>query len=236
VVFILLISLPGGKVSATTWDEPWADKVIAGASSFVLAKVDSSNPVKGVYIEITRTLAGETLKGRIVICGFYLLTLCSSSGDGPDFDVATVDSCYFFLYRNVKGQYCIATPSAGYDYVIPGEVAGTYRHSYHKALVPTNVYERTMTAIFDYYHHLAYDQAYVLQFVKEELSQKPAKLDAAGKRLFFLQHAALECVHHLRLPVDESLIYPFLDDTANFHSQVSAARALANPVKTLRSE
>lgn len=226
LVLALLLCLAARRTMATTWDEPWADKVIAGASSFVLAKVDSTDPVKGVYIEVTRTLAGDVVKGRVLINGFYLLTLCSRSGEGVQFEITPIDSCYFLLYRDAKGQYCIATPTAGFDYTYQGKVAATYRHSYHKAAVPPEVYERTMTAIFEHYHHLPYDQAYILDFVKKELGQKPAALDETGAPLFFLQHAALECVHHLRLSVDEALIYPFLNDTSNFHSQVSAARAL----------
>ena len=225
-ILILLFSLIGGKASATTWDEPWADKVIAGSSSFILAKVVSSDRAKGINIEVTRTLAGETLKGHLLINGFYLLHLCSASGEGPEFDVPPADSCYFFLYRNEKGQYCIATPTTGYASIYQGNVAATYRHSYHQAAVPPDVYERTMTAIFNNYHYLPYDQAYIQGFVKEHLGQKPAPLTEAGAPEFFLQHVALECVHHLRLSVDESLIYPFLNDTANFHNQVSAARAL----------
>ena len=226
-ILILLLSLIGNKASATTWDEPWADKVISSASSFILAKVDSSDPAKGIYIEVTRTLAGETLKGRLLVNGFYLLTLCStSSGEGPEFHVSAIDSCYFFLYKDQKGRYCIATPTAGFDYAYEGTVGATYRHTYHKAAVPPAVYEKTMTAIFNNYHHQPYDQAYIQGFVREQLNQKPAQLNNAGAPLFFLQHVALECIHHLRLPVDEGLIYPFLNDTLNFHSQVSAARAL----------
>jgi hypothetical protein len=41
-----------------------------------------------------------------------------------------------------------------------------------------------------------------------------------------MQHVALECVHHLKLNIDENLIFPFLNNKNNFHSQVSAARAL----------
>jgi len=226
-IFILLFSLMSIKASATTWDEPWADKVIAGSSSFILAKVDSSNPTKGIYIEVTKTLAGAALKGRILVDGFYLLDLCSrSSGEGPEFHVSAIDSCYFFIFRDEKGHYCIATPTAGFDYAYEGTVGATYRHTYHKAAVPPDVYEKTMTVIFDHYHHIPYDKAYILGFVKEQLGQKPAALSVAGTPLFFLQHAALECVYHLRLSVDETLIYPFLNDTANFHNQVSAARAL----------
>ena len=225
-IFTLFLSLAASKARATTWDEPWADKVIKGASSFVLAKVTATDPAKGISILVTKTLAGEPLKGPILVNGFYLLSLCSRSGDGLEFEVNKTDSCYFFLYRNDKGQYCIATPTAGFDYVYGEQVGATYRHTYHKAAVPLEVYERTMTAIFNNYHGLPYDKEYIQQFVKRQLDQKPSPLNAEGAPLFFLQHAALECIYHLRLAAGEDLVYPFLNDTANFHNQVSAARAL----------
>jgi hypothetical protein len=225
---IILLSLLGSRTHATTWDEPWADKVISTASSFVLARVDSCDPAKGVSIEIIKTLGGKELTGALTVNGFYLLRLCSNTdGEGPEFNVSPIDSCYFFLYQNEKGQYCIATPTTGFDYCYHGKVAATYRHSYHQAAVPVNVYERTMTAIFNHYHGLPYDQEYIMGFVRENLGKKPAELNDRESDLFFLQHAALECIHHLRLPVDENLVYPFLEDTLNFHNQVSAARALA---------
>ena len=37
---------------ATTWDEPWADKVIKEASSFVLGKVISTDSEKGIKVFI----------------------------------------------------------------------------------------------------------------------------------------------------------------------------------------
>ncbi|MET0394419.1 MAG: hypothetical protein ABW019_14830 [Chitinophagaceae bacterium] len=228
IKFLLLAFLfTAGSATATTWDEPWADKVIREAASFVLAKVTEVDHEKGVTIRVIRTLAGKELKDSLVITDFYLLNICSSSGHGPEFRMARADSCYFFIKQNETGAYCIATPTTGFGYVKAGQVMATYRHSYHQAAVPVTVYEKTMTAIFQHYHHLAYDKTYIDQFVKEQLSQKPAGFAAEEVNIFFLQHAALETVFHLGMAIDAKLALPFLNDSTNFHNQVSGARALA---------
>jgi len=214
------------STNATTWDEPWADKVIKNADCFVLAKVDSFNINKGVYIEIIKNLGGTNLSGKIAITNFYYVELTSmSGGEGPEFHFEGVKNCYFFIKKNDKGQYCIATPTTGFDYVQDTSIVATYRHSYHKALVPVTVYEKTMTAIFNNYHGQPYDTKYINEYVNKYLSMASAN-PAKDMNLFFLQHVALECVHHLKLQGYYSKIVPFLKDTGNFHAQVSAARAL----------
>ena len=57
--FLLIIFLISVNLHATTWDEPWQDKVIKEADSFVLAKIKSFDRNQGVDIEIIRTLAGK---------------------------------------------------------------------------------------------------------------------------------------------------------------------------------
>lgn len=226
--FVLAFVFITGSATATTWDEPWADKVIREASSFVLAKVIASDEEKGVTIYVIRTLAGKELKDSLVITDFYLLRICSSSGGhGPEFHLPVADSCYFFIRQNEKGDYCMATPTSGFSYVDAGRVIATYRHSYHQAAVPMAVYENTMTAIFRHYHNMPYDKAYINRFVNETLSKKPAGFTEEEVGTFFLQHAALETVYHLGLDINARLVLPFLNDTANFHNQVSGARALA---------
>src|SRR3982750_1471242 len=125
---ILVTVLTITKSFATTWDEPWANQVIKEATSFVLAKVVSSNPEKAIKIRIIKTLGGNSLTDTIFISNFYLLDLCSSSGGhGAEFITETVDSCYFFLKKNDQGQYCIATPTTGFDYVNENHVMATFR-------------------------------------------------------------------------------------------------------------
>lgn len=227
LLLTLTITFATTRSYATTWDEPWADQVIKGSTSFVLAKVVATDEKKGITIQVIKTLGGAVLKDSLTITDFYLLYICSSSGGhGPEFHTEPIDSCYFFIQQNKDGKYCIATPTAGYEYVVDGNVRATFRHTYHQALVPVAVYEQAMTAIFNNYHGLPYDKEGISSFIKEQLSKKPAGFAEDEINTFFLQHVALESVHHLKLAMDESLILPFLSSTSNFHSQVSAARAM----------
>lgn len=226
IIVLLLIITTLSNTYATTWDEPWADKVIKESTSFVLAKVLSNDHQKGTTIQIYKTLGGKQLSGTLTISGFYLLDICSSSGGGPEFHIEPTDSCYFFINESAEGKYRIATPSTGFDYVGGGKVTATYRHSYHQASVPTDIYEKTMTAIFNNYHSLPYDQVFITSFIKEYLTKKPAGFEDHEINTFFLQHVALESIHHLKLDMDASLVVPFLEDNGNFHNQVSGARAM----------
>ena len=211
---------------ATTWDEPWAEAVIKQADYFVLAKVKSQDR-KSVTIEIIKCLAGETLNGEIKLTDFCMVTLCSySGGEGAEFHVNGVDTSYFFITKNKKGEYCLPTPTTGFDYIDGGEVIATYRHSYHKCSVPIPIYEKTMTAIFNNYHHKAYDKQFITDYITKYLSIKPAGFNKDEINTFFAQHIALESVYHLRLSGFYDQIIPFLKDTANFHNELSAARAL----------
>ena len=210
----------------STWDEPWADKVIKEASSFVLAKIVACDSEKGITIKLIKTLGGKELKGTLIISDFYLLRMCSRSGHGAEFHTEEMDSCYLFISENKEGKYCIATPTTGFDYVGKGQVTSTFRHSYHQASVPVAIYEKTMSAIFNNYHDLPYDKIYITSFINEYLNKRPAGFSENEISIFFLQHVALECIHHLKLNINEGLIFPFLNAKNNFHSQVSAARAL----------
>ncbi len=226
-ILFLVFALVTTATWATTWDEPWQDKVIKNADYFVFAKVKSYDEDKGVVIEIIKTLGGEELKGSIEITDFYLLDLCSSSGGhGAEFHFDGITESYFFIKKNSKGAYCIATPTAGFDYLKDGNVASTYRHSYHQALVPVDIYEKTMTAIFNNYHNKPYDKQFITDYIIKYISLKPAGFEDNEINTFFAQHVAMECVYHLRLTGFYSNLLPFLADTSNFHNQVSAARAL----------
>lgn len=215
------------RISATTWDEPWQETVIKEADYFVLAKIKAVDEHEGITIDIIKCLGGDSLKGEINITQFSHLDLCSTSGGhGPEFRLPKVEQCYFFIKKNEKGEYCIPTPTSGYGFVDQENVIGTYRHSYHQAKIPIEVYEKTMTAIFNNYHQLPYDKAFISNYINNYLSLNPAKLVKEEFNNFFGQHVALECIYHLRLSGYYDKIIPFLRDTANYHSQISAARAL----------
>lgn len=148
-----------------------------------------------------------------------------SGGHGPEFHFPIGGDGYFFIKKK-KGKYCVATPTSGFAKTKDGKVYATYRHSYHQALVTTDVYEKTMTAIFNHYHGQQYNKEEITTFVDEYLALAPAGFKENEIATFFNQHAALECIFHLKLEGYYDKIIPFLNDTSNFHSQVSAARAL----------
>lgn len=226
-ILFLAFALVTTATWATTWDEPWQDKVIKTADYFVFAKVKSYDEDKGVVIEIIKTLGGEELKGQIEITDFYLLDLCSSSGGhGAEFHFDGITESYFFIKKNSKGAYCIATPTAGFDYLRDGNVTSTYRHSYHQALVPVDIYEKTMTAIFNNYHNKPYDKQFITDYIAKYISLQPAGFEDEEINTFFAQHVAMECIYHLRITDYYSKLIPFIADTSNLHNQVSAARAL----------
>lgn len=226
VLFIAFV-IVATRTWATTWNEPWQETVIKEADYFVYAKIISYDPQKGVKIEVLKSLGGPVLKGKIKVTDFYLLELCSSSGGhGAEFHLKGLKECYFLLKKNNKGKYCIATPTTGFDYIKEGNVYATYRHSYHQALVPIEVYEKTMTAIFNNYHHQEYNKKYIIDYVNKYIALKPAGFADNEVTTFFAQHVAMECVYHLRLQDVYAKLLPFLADTSNFHNQVSAARAL----------
>jgi hypothetical protein len=227
VLLFLLLTAVGRLAHATSWDEPWQETVVKKADYLVLARVTTADARKGIKATILRSLGGGALPDTVKINGFYSLQLCSSSpGEEPAYELGGTDSCYFFLQKKPSGDYAITTPTTGFARVKTGQVAATYRHSYHQALVPQAVYESTMTAIFQHYHGQEYNLAPITALINSALALAPAHLDAAGRSTFFLQHAALETIYHLGLTTHYEAVLPFLRDTTNFHAQVSAARAL----------
>lgn len=211
---------------ATTWDEPWHDEVVKNADSFVFAEIQSFDE-QVVKIKIIRSLAGVPLSGEIEITNYYLLNICSTSGGhGPEFHFENVKQCYFFLKKNDKEQFCLATPTTGFASVNEGKVMATYRHSYHQAIVPITLYEDTQTAIFNHYHQKSFNKLEIKKIVDENLAKIPAKINEQGMDLFFAQHVALELIYHLRLEGYESQLLPFLMDDENVHNALSGARAM----------
>ncbi|PLW91875.1 MAG: hypothetical protein C0592_13595 [Marinilabiliales bacterium] len=224
---ILLVSHNYSK--ATTWDEPWQDEIIKNSEYFILGNVIKNDYQKGTTIEIIKNIVGYRLPDQILISDFYLLHLCSySDGHGPEFQFDEGEQYYFFLKVNEDGHYCISTPSSGFAYFDKEEniVYATYRHSYHQALVDPDIYEKTMTTLFHYYHNESYETQYITDLASEFLNKAPAGFEAFETDVFFGQHVAMEMLYHLKLGgFYEQLTY-FLKDTSNQHNQISAARAL----------
>lgn len=229
ILIIILIFITNSFVAkSTTWDEPWQEKVIKNADIFIKAQILKQSKENLVILKVLKTIAGKEIKGKIKLDNFYLLDLCSSSGHAAEFHFGELKEAYFLLKRNKNGNYSMATPTAGFDYAVENSVVGTYRHSYHHALVSLETYEKTMTAIFNSYHKKNYDTTFIDNYIKTQLALKPAFFDGKDQDLFFRQHVALELIYHLKLKNYYELILPFLNDTKNFHNQISAGRALKN--------
>ena len=227
ITLTIILTIVSLKSFSLTWDEPWQDKVIKSSEYFILGKILSASDSL-VRIKVIKTFGGNLQEEIIVINAFYQLNICSSSGGhGPEFHMNDIDSCYFFLKKNKEEGYGIATPTSGFAALKDGNVYATYRHSYHQALVPVDVYENTMTPAFNYYHNNPYDQEYVKKLADIYLSKKPAGLQESEVDIFFMQHAVLESIYHLKIAGYYEKILPFLKEKENFHSQVSAIRALS---------
>ncbi len=228
-VFMTVVS----RLCATTWDEPWMDKVIADADSFVKVSILKSTPER-FSAKVLKHLAGRATPRKIEINGYSLLSIGSISAGTDELSLRFNPTLtyYLFLRATTKpGVYLIATPETGWAKIISDGVNATYRHSYHQAVVPEDVYELTMTAIFNRLHGDKFDSKTLSHFMREHLSLAPAlpgKSDGDPEVLkeFFLQHAALESFRYCGSSDMLPLLDPFLN-ADDFHVQISAVRALA---------
>jgi hypothetical protein len=225
----LLFALP---VWATTWDEPWQDEVVRKAETLVKVKV-LANDGKSVNFKVVKTLAGAEVPAELTVEGFGLLRLTSTStaDDEAKFPFKKGESYYVLLTKRKDGKtWAVATPTTGYARIEDGNVYATFRHSYHQALVPEELYETTMTAIFLKTHDKKVDSDALRKTLSPILKKEPQGMPKDGKekdqaRLFFEQHAALETLAYFATADDLTLLEPFLkcDD---YHVQISAVRAL----------
>lgn len=167
------------------------------------------------------------LPNQLLINGFSLLTLTSSSGRGLHLNFEEGQKIYFLLTKKDDGNYAIPTPTSGFA-VLDEEnnVYATYRHSYHQALIPKDVYEMTYKAIWNHYQSIEYDQNEVSKFINEQINKKPAGFSEVEISDFFLQHAALETAYLLEIPVEFNRIRKFAKFD-NFHSKVSSVQLMS---------
>jgi len=215
--------------SATTWDEPWQETILKKSESFVQVKVESVDEEKGIWAEIIQTIAGESIKGRLHIYGFFLLHLTSSSGGhGAEFKLPPMDTAYYFLKKGDKGNYLMPTPTSGFARVRDGYVECTYRISMHKGMAPVDMYEKSMSELFKFNKTGEYDKVYFEGLFDEYLSQNPGKVDGTGDemKLFFLQHVALESFYYVGEESYYKDVVKFLESD-QFHNQISGIRALS---------
>ena len=215
---------------ATTWDEPWMEVVIKDADAFVKADVTENRP-DGFKATLLKHLAGENVSKEFKVTGFSLLHFSSYSAKEDVFRFNPDLDYYLFLKKGKKeGQYLIATPTTGWAIIISEGVNATYRHSYHQALVPEDVYEESMSAIFKKLHNEKVKSDTIIAYIEKHLSKEPAlpsKSDGNEDVLkkFFLQHVALELFRYFGTAEKIDLIDPYLS-TDDYHVQISAVRAI----------
>lgn len=230
---LLCISIANAATGAT-WDEPWHEQVVRNSDTFIKARVTACEPRK-LTLKTLKQVAGADVPDTLVVDEFSMLHLGSVLGghdDELDFKLAVGEDWYFFLKR-VKGResWALPTPSAGRAGVSKGKVYATYRHSYHQAVVPEDVYVPTMTAIFEYLHGRNYDETYIHNLFEKYLSQPPQGPPDEKDRdkelaMFFNQHVALECFYYFGTTKELDLLGPFLASDA-YHVRISAVRALS---------
>lgn len=216
------------KVSAETWNEPWQKEIIKNADYFVLAKVLSNVDSIGTEIEVIKYFGNQKLEGRILINGFSLLNMTSSSGHGVHLDFEKDQTLYFLLNKRKDGNYAIPTPTSGFAVLDSDDnVYATYRHSYHQALIPQDVYEKTYTEIWNYYKTGEFEKGRILPFINEYVDKSPAGFEEEEISTFFLQHAAMETAYLLNIQIELDRLKKFVASD-NFHSRVSALQLLGN--------
>lgn len=238
-VLVLPVLIALGAVStvlATTWNEPWHEAVVKEAETFVLLRVVSKDEGRSFKAEVVKHLAGVETPKELTVDHFWALDLTSTSSaaDGPQFRFEPGFTGYFFLKKKKDGDgFGIATPTTGFAPLKEGgaKVQATYRHSYHQAMVDTELYEKTQTAIFEFLHGRAADKEFMTKFLDETLKETPQELgkgvdDPEAPARFFRQHVALECGYYFCTEDQAKLLEPFLK-AEFFHVQVSAARALS---------
>ena len=221
----------GTNVQATTWDEPWHEDVMRNSDSFVKVKI-TGNMGPRFKADVLEFFGGVKTPEQIELEGFSQLRVMSTSSHSHElrlpFHVGQI--YYVFIKKSEKtNTFQIPTPTSGWAKIEGGNVHATYRHSYHQALVPPDIYERTMQAVFKGIKGQQYDEVFMNRFIKEQLTQPVALLsndDPAMMSRFFLQHVALESFYHLGKGADLSLLVPFVN-SGNYHVEISGCRAVS---------
>lgn len=229
LVLILILTLSvHSNVSAETWNEPWQKEIIKNSDYFVLAKVLSNVDSIGTEIEIIKYFGNQKLEGKVLINGFSLLNMTSSSGHGVHLNFKKDQTIYFLLNKRKDGNYAISTPTSGFAVLdSDNNIYATYRHSYHQAKVPQKIYEKTYTEIWNYYKTGKFENEKIQPFIDEYIEKSPAGFEEDEISTFFLQHVAMETAYLLDLQIELDKLKKFIE-SENFHSRVSALQLLGN--------
>lgn len=219
------------NAKAETWNEPWQKEIIKNSEYFVLAKVMSNIDSIGTKIQVIQYFGDQKLMGEILINGFSFLELTSSSGHGLHLNFKKDQLFYFLLTKGKDGNFAIPTPTSGFALLDDDKnVYATYRHSYHQALIPQDIYEKTYTEIWNYYKKSTFDKDKIIGFINENMEKEPAGFEESEISTFFLQHAALETAYLLDLTFELDKLKKFID-FENSHSNISALQLLGNSDK-----
>jgi hypothetical protein len=211
---------------AITWDEPWQETILEKAEYFVLGEVLEVDEREGFAIEVIKYFGTQKIEGKVQIAGFYLLNICSNSGQYPEFNFEKGTKIYFFLKKGKDNTYQIPTPTSGFAFTNGEKVMATYRHSYHQAMLYVKDFEPNYTEIWNYYRTGKYDTKKVEAFLDEQLNKRVFGADNGELPNMFLQHAALETIYHLKINNRFQQIVPFVQCKDVYHARISGIRAL----------
>lgn len=222
LIIILFISL---NSKATTWDEPWQKEIIEKSEHFIKGEVIESSDTS-LTIKTIKSFSGE-IEDTIKIDSFFMLDLCSmSAGHGAEFHLIENQIGYLFLKKGHNGNYQIPTPTSGFDIIVENNVHATFRHTYHQALVPVDLYEMIYPQIWNRYHSSTFDSELVIDYINAKLKLNPAGFEESEISTFFEQHIALETAYLCDIDIDPVTLNKFIQSD-NFHSKVSALRAIS---------
>lgn len=222
VVLVLFLS----NAIGCTWNEPWQKEILKEAEYFVLGKVVAGEDSVGFSVQIEKSFGSDTLSGEIVIEGCFMAGHSSSADHGSHFNFEEGDYGYFLLKKYGPNSYALPSPTSGFAKVVSDtSVYATYRHSYHQAVIPIEIYERTYIEIWDYYKRGVFDKDSIMTFIEEYMSKPVATFEKEELPVFFLQHAALETAYLLDLELDFFKTMVFVSER-NWHSTVSGLQLL----------
>ncbi len=224
----LLLALLVPSAVASTYDEPWQEQVLQRADALVKLRITATEDGKLARFQRLEQLAGVNVPERGAIDRYDALAV-TSYFPGADFPLqfSKGDEGYFLLRATDQAdRWSIPSPTSGFAMADDSGVVATFRHSYHQAMVPEQLYRDATLAIFQHLHGQAWDEQGMRATMRGLLDQAP--MTSAGPQLeqFFQQHVALESCYHFCQSADLARLEPFLASDG-FHVQVSAARAIS---------
>lgn len=227
IVFVLSFIGLSNVVKAQTWDEPWQKEIIEQSDYLVLGKI-TANSGEEMSLYILENIGGNIREANVIIDGYFLFRPTGVSDKAPNFSLKKDQLYYLFLKKNDKGNYSLPTPTSGFAILDEDHfVEATYRHSYHKAILPQNIYEFTYRNIWNYYKTKKFDKKQVNDFLYYYLALEPAGFGENEIDNFYHQHAAMETAYLVDLSVKFEELEKFVT-SENFHLRVSAIQLLGN--------